>query len=58
MANEVVLDEWTLVLLGDPSLPATAVEELRALVAAELAATARRLTRALAPSVRAEVLPP
>jgi hypothetical protein len=57
MPDEVVLDEWTVVMRGDASLSWADVERLSQLVDSELAGTVRHLTLTLAPSATVEVLP-
>jgi hypothetical protein len=50
MAGQVVVDEWTLVLVADASLSGAACDGLREAVHEELAMTAARLTSRLAPT--------
>jgi hypothetical protein len=57
MTDAVVIDEWTVVLLGDAELPRAAAERLRDLVEAELAAAAGRLTTLLSPGATVLLAP-
>jgi hypothetical protein len=57
MAGQVLVDEWTLVLVADASLSSAGCDGLREAVAEELARTATRLTSRLAPTGSVVVSP-
>ncbi|HEX3897757.1 MAG TPA: hypothetical protein VHW74_01185 [Mycobacteriales bacterium] len=55
MPDEVVLDEWTVVVRSDPLMSATAAARLRDLVDHELAVAVRRLSDALGSAASVEL---
>jgi hypothetical protein len=55
--DRVVIDEWTIVVRGDPGLSSAAADRLRDVVERELAVAAHRVNALLAPVATVELLP-